>query len=106
MGAMAYMELPIDDDDTIQVEITDQGMVRAGAGDLAGKASERLDEAVAKVVKMGQQIIKQARETPRPPDAIDVELGLKLTAKTNFVVAGSTGEANFKVTLKWTLDHS
>jgi hypothetical protein len=28
---------------------------------------------------------------------------LKLTAKTNFVVAESTGEANFKVILKWTL---
>lgn len=99
----AYVELPIGDAETITVEISNEGLVRAGAGDVIGRASERLDEAVGKVVRMGQQVIKQAKEAAQPPDAIEVELGLKLTAKTSFVVAESTGEANFKVTLKWQL---
>jgi hypothetical protein len=99
----AYVELPIDGTETITVEISNQGLVRAGAGDVIGKATERLDEAVGKVVRMGQQVIKQAKEQAQPPNEIEVELGLKLTAKTNFVVAESTGEANFKVILKWTL---
>jgi hypothetical protein len=99
-----YVELPIDDTENIRVEVSNEGLVRAGAADVIGKASERLDEAVGKVVRMGQQVIRQAREVPKPPDAIEVELGLKLTAKTNFVIAESTGEANFKVTLKWTLN--
>jgi hypothetical protein len=30
-----------------------------------------------------------------------VELGLRLTVKAGFVIAESTGEANFKVTRKW-----
>ncbi|HEV7962518.1 MAG TPA: CU044_2847 family protein [Actinoplanes sp.] len=99
----AYVELPIDGTETITVEISNQGLVRAGAGDVIGKATERLDEAVGKVVRMGQQVIKQAKKQAQPPNEIEVELGLKLTAKTNFVVAESTGEANFKVILKWTL---
>jgi hypothetical protein len=100
----AYVELPIDGTENIIVEVSNEGLVRAGAGDVVAKASERLDEAVGKVVRMGQQVIKQARAVAEPPDAIEVELGLKLTAKTNFVVAESSGEANFKVTLKWTLE--
>jgi hypothetical protein len=99
----AYVELPIDGSETITVEISNQGLVRAGAGDVIGKATERLDEAIGKVVRMGQQVIKQAKAQAQPPNKIEVELGLKLTAKTNFVVAESTGEANFKVILKWTL---
>ena len=98
---MPYLDLPIDDAETILVEVKEVGTVRAGASDVIGRAEERLDEAVAKVVRMGQQIITRARDVPRPPDAVEIELGLKLTAKTNFVVAGSAGEANFKVTLKW-----
>jgi hypothetical protein len=49
----AYIELPIDGNESIKVEISNQGLVRAGAGDVIGKASERLDHAVDQVVKMG-----------------------------------------------------
>lgn len=100
----AYVELPLDDsgDDLIRVEVSNEGLVRAGAGDVIGRATERFDQAIAQVVRMGQDAVRRAREAASPPDAIDVELGLKLTAKTGFVVAESSGEANFKVTLRWT----
>jgi NTP-dependent ternary system trypsin peptidase co-occuring protein len=99
----AYLELPIDGTDTIKVEISQEGLVRASAGDVIGKATERLDDAVARVFRMGQQVVRRARDVPEPPDSIDVELGLKLTAKTGFVIAESSGEATFKITLKWAL---
>jgi len=100
----AYIELPIDGDDTIRVEISNQGLVRAGATEVIGRAGEKLDQAIDQVVKMGQDAIKKAREAAEPPSAVEVELGLKLTAKTGFVIAESSGEAHFKVTLKWSLD--
>ncbi|MFC4071731.1 CU044_2847 family protein [Actinoplanes subglobosus] len=100
---VAYVELPVDDDDFVMVEVSGQGVVRANAGDVVGRASERFDQAVAQVTRMGQEAIRRARETAVPPDEIDVELGLKLTAKTGFVIAESSGEANFKVVLRWTL---
>ena len=98
----AYVELPIDNDESITVEISSQGLVRAGAADVVGTATARFDEAIGQVVRMGQAAITRARAAATPPDAIDVELGLKLTAKTGFVIAESSGEANFKVVLRWT----
>jgi hypothetical protein len=97
------MDLPIDGDETIRVEISNQGLVRAGAGDVIGKATERLDEAVGQVVRMGRQVIEQARKVTQPPESVELELGLKLTAKTGFVIAESSGEAHVKVTLRWTV---
>ncbi|HET6534167.1 MAG TPA: CU044_2847 family protein [Actinoplanes sp.] len=98
----AYIELPIDDNTSITVEISNQGLVRAGAADVVGRATERFDEAIGHVVRMGEAAIDRVRAATSPPDAIDVELGLKLTAKTGFVIAESSGEANFKVVLRWT----
>jgi hypothetical protein len=100
----AYVELPIDDGESIKVEVSSEGLQRANAADVIGRAGEKLDEAVARVVKMGQDVIVKARSSVDPPTAIDVELGLKLTARTGFVIAESSGEAHFKVTLKWTLN--
>lgn len=102
----AYIELPVDGDDTIKVEISNQGLLRAGATEVIGRAGEKLDKAIDQVVKMGQDAITKAREAAEPPTSVDVELGLKLTAKTGFVIAESSGEAHFKVTLKWSLDKS
>lgn len=100
----AYVELPIDDDgtETIRVEVSELGLTRAGAGDVIDRATQRFDQAIAQVVKIGQDAVRRARAAASPPDSIDVELGLKLTAKTGFVIAESSGEANFKVTLRWT----
>jgi len=98
-----YVELPIDEsgNDVIKVEIREEGLMRAGAGDVVARATERFDQAVAQIVRLGQDAVRRARAAATPPDAIDVELGLKLTAKTGFVIAESSGEANFKVTLRW-----
>jgi hypothetical protein len=99
----AYVELPIDEsgNDVIRVEIKDEGFQRAGAGDVVGRATERFDQAIAHIVRLGQDAVQKARSAATPPDSVSVELGLKLTAKTGFVIAESSGEANFKVTLRW-----
>lgn len=99
----AYVDLPIDGDETIRVEISNEGLVRAGASEVIGTATERLDQAVGQVVRMGRRVIEQARAAADTPDAIELELGLKLTAKTGFVVAQSSGEAHVKIILKWSV---
>jgi len=45
----AYVELPVGDDDYVIVEVSGQGVVRAGAGDVVGRTCERFDQAVAQV---------------------------------------------------------
>jgi len=52
---------------------------------------------------MGRKVIQQAREVTDAPEAVELELGLKLTAKTGFFIAESSGEAHVKVILKWTV---
>ncbi len=37
------------------------------------------------------------------PGAVELEIGLKPTAETGFVIAESSGEAHDKVILKWTV---
>jgi hypothetical protein len=97
------VELPVDDNQTIKVEVTSQaqGVVQAGTGEKLAEAAERLDEAVGRVVKLGRQVIEKARAAGEPPTRIEVELGLKLTVKTGFVIAESSGEGHFRVTLEW-----
>lgn len=96
-----YVELPVGDRDFLKVEVRNEGLVRAGAGEVLERATERFDEVMARLIRLGQDTIERARNAAEPPDGIAVELGLKLTAKTGFVVAESSGEAQFKVTLSW-----
>ena len=96
-----YVELPIGDGEFLRVEVGTEGLVRAGAGEMLGRTAERFDEVMSQVIRLGRDTVQRARSAAEPPDGIDVELGLKLTAKTGFVVAESSGEAQFKVTLHW-----
>ena len=59
----AYVELPIDETgtDVIRVEVKDEGLQRAGAGDVVGKAAERFDQAIAQIVRPGREL-----RPPRP----------------------------------------
>src|SRR5262249_54881460 len=96
-----YVDLPVGDDGYIKVEVAADGLVRAGATDVLERFTDRFEDAMARVVRLGEDAVRPARTAGHPPDAVEVELGLKLTAKAGFVIAESTGEANFKVTLKW-----
>lgn len=97
----SFVEMPIDDEQTILVEISDDGLQQAGGPEMVEKVAHRLDEAIDRVITMGRKSIEKARASAAPPQEIQVELGLKLSAKTGFMVAESTGEAQFKIALKW-----
>ncbi len=96
-----YMELPVGNEEFLRVEVGTEGLVRAGAGEMLGRAGERFDEVLSQVINLGRDTVQRARTAAEPPDSIEVELGIKLTAKTGFVVAESSGEAQFKVILRW-----
>jgi hypothetical protein len=50
---------------------------------------------------MAQALIAKLRDLGERPDEISVEFGLKMSVGARLVVAHSSGEANFKVTLQW-----
>jgi hypothetical protein len=50
---------------------------------------------------MAQAVITKLRNLGERPDDIGVEFGLKMTMDAGLVVAHTSAEANFKVTLQW-----
>ncbi|WP_021593866.1 CU044_2847 family protein [Actinomadura welshii] len=102
---MAFvMEVPLDNGETILVEVTGQvqGVVPAGkARDVIGKLPEALSEGLDRVQRFSSEVLERMRDAAEPPDVLAVEFGLKFSAKTGIVVAESSGEAHLKVTAEW-----
>jgi hypothetical protein len=100
------MTMAIDDGSTVLVEVADDtGIERVGRVDTVVRdASETLNEALARVRPAAASILRSVREMAQPPDTVTLEFGVKLTAEAGVVVARTTGEANFKITVEWSTD--
>lgn len=98
-----YLEVPLDDGETVLVEITSQvddvGPVGVGR-DIVGRL-ESLGVGLDRVQSFASEVLGRMRAFPEPPDTVAVEFGLKLSAKTGVVIAESTGEAHLKVAAQW-----
>jgi Trypsin-co-occurring domain 1 len=64
------------------------------------QATDTLQDALKKVQPALNAISKTLREINQPKE-MEIELGLKLTAKAGVVIASVDSEVTFKVTLKW-----
>src|SRR6266516_2410678 len=100
----SYVEMPIDDQTTMLVEVTRQrdGEVSAGVGrDVIGRVSETFEEVLSRLARMGSVITAQLDAAVQPADRVVVQLGLKVSAKTGFVIAESAGEAQLTISFEW-----
>jgi hypothetical protein len=50
---------------------------------------------------MAETLVTRLRDVGERPDEIGIEFGLKMSMEAGLVVAHTSGEANFKVTLQW-----
>lgn len=66
----------------------------------AGASLERVVESVKPIARA---IINGLREGANRPEAVEVELGVKLSAEVGFFVAKSTGEASINIKMNWKL---
>lgn len=99
------VEFPLEDGGTILVEVDvpeEAGMVPAGLGEgVPEKARQSFEAALDKVRPAAQTIIKKLRSLHDPPDEVEVEFGLKMSADAGALIAAAGVEANYKVTLTW-----
>lgn len=98
------VEFPLEEGGTILVEVEmpeGAGMVPAARGEVAQRAQQTFEQALEKIRPAAQAIIKKLRALHDPPDEIEVEFGLKMSAEAGAVVAAAGVEANYKVTLMW-----
>ncbi|MFQ6102584.1 MAG: CU044_2847 family protein [Anaerolineae bacterium] len=99
------VEFPLEDGGSILVEVEEAerpGMVPAAAAKgVPEKAQQTFEAALEKVRPAAAVIIKKLRALHDPPDEIEVEFGLKMSAEAGAFVAAAGAEANYKVTLTW-----
>jgi Trypsin-co-occurring domain 1 len=86
-----------------EVEALDDGsgLERVSRDGGIEKASQTFDAALVKVKATAQKLIGGLSDLLVAPDEIELEFGVKLSAKAGVVIASADSEANFKISLKW-----
>ncbi len=100
------VEFPLVSGGSIVVEVdepdSESGVVRAARpGEIAARAARTFEDALEPIKPAAGAIVAKLRSLSDPPDEMEVEFGLKMTAEASAVVAAAGVEANYKVTLKW-----
>jgi len=100
------VEFDLEEGGSIWVEVDmpeASGMAPAlrGTVDVAEKAGQTFEAALEKARPAAAAIIQKLRALHDPPDEVKVEFGLKMSATAGAVVAATSAEANYKVSLTW-----
>ncbi|GAB4581805.1 MAG: hypothetical protein Fur0022_45550 [Anaerolineales bacterium] len=70
-------------------------------GELVEKSREAIDKAMDTIQGMAAKTIAAAKGISEPPDAIEVEFGIKLDAQAGALVAQAGTEASITVKMVW-----
>ena len=90
----------------VETEITDAergGLVKAGRG-LPEEAAQSFEAAIRSLSPIASSIVARLISISNPPDEAAVEFGLTLKAESGFIITKMSGDANFKINLKWLRD--
>jgi hypothetical protein len=103
------VEFPTESGENILVEVEDLeaagGTTRRGlsTSSVVERAQTSFEDALDTAQPVASGLIGKLRGIADPPDEVQVEFGLSLSANVGAVlVAGASAGANYKVTLKWT----
>jgi hypothetical protein len=97
------VEVPLEGGGSILLEADEGlGVVRAGKpGEVVAKVEQTFEFYLDGVRQAAGAVIGKLREMAQE---IDVELGIKLSAKAGVVIANSAAQANIVVTVRWKRD--
>jgi hypothetical protein len=86
----------VDDKTVAQFEIDPvPGFHQAGAGSVAGRVRESADAAI----EAARVLLDRVKEIA--PDEVQVKFGVKVTGTVDWIIARSSTEGNFEITLTW-----
>lgn len=101
----SVVEVPLAEGGSILVEVDEpaEGPVVRGRGGAAAlpPLAEPLEQVLASLGPATRAVLSQLHALADPPDEIEVEFAIKLTADARIVIARAGGEANFRIALKW-----
>jgi hypothetical protein len=72
-----------------------------GAGEVVEKAGTTFGQAISRIQPAATGLIASLRASVDPPDEVDIEFGVQMSADFGAVIAKASAEANFKVALHW-----
>ncbi|MEB3962673.1 hypothetical protein OKJ48_20820 [Streptomyces kunmingensis] len=102
---MYTVEVPLGGgDEVVRVQVNDAGedLVRVGRGSrTVARAEQSLEQMLDVVRPVADAFVGRCRGMLRPPDEATLEFGMSLSADAKVLVAGSSAEANFSVSLTW-----
>ncbi len=96
------VEFELEDGSSIVFETqSDAGTQRiATRSDVPEKSDDRFEQ-VASRIRPAAKIVLNALKELNTPTEINMEFGLKFSAKTGVIIASADSEVNFKVSIKW-----
>ena len=83
------------------VPVSRGGKIGEVTSELVEKSKEALDKAMVTIQGMAKRTIAAAKDLSDPPDAIEVEFGIKLDAEAGAMVAKAGTEASINVKMVW-----
>ncbi|MFE1318143.1 CU044_2847 family protein [Kitasatospora phosalacinea] len=100
------VEVPLDDgtDGVLRVQIreVDESLARVGrGGGSVARASRSFGEMLDGIRPVADSFVSRLNGLVHRPDEVTLEFGVSLSAEADIVIASTTTEANFSVTLTW-----
>ena len=103
------VQFKANDDSDLFIEVsdaTDTLQLRGGGGaaetrGIVDNAKESFEKALHPLKEVSNSIINCIKDISNSPKEVEVELGLKFTAKAGIILTSLDSEAHFKITLKW-----
>ena len=90
--------------EVVRVQVNDVGeeVVRVGRGSRAvARAEQSLEQMLDVVRPVADAFVGRCRGMLQPPDEATLAFGMSLSADAKVLIAGSSAEANFSVSLTW-----
>jgi len=68
---------------------------------LIEKANKSFGSAISVIKGIGKSFVQTIKSMETVPDEVQIEFGMVLTAKLDALIAGTSAEANFKISMTW-----
>ncbi|MCS7221284.1 MAG: CU044_2847 family protein [Anaerolineae bacterium] len=100
------IEFPLEAGGSVLIQVQEPAeeadMTRAGrVGEAIVQAHQTFEATLERLRPVADAIIARLRGLADPPDEVQVEFGVALSAEAGVVITSASAEANYRVTLTW-----
>jgi hypothetical protein len=103
------VKIPLEDGDFVTLETTDgpDGPVtRSGrVPEAVTEVGRSLESYLGGIKSATAAMVSKLQDIDEGVEEVDIALGVKLSAKAGLVIANTSGEANFNITVRWKRPH-